>query len=271
MKHLLINRAVLITVLLCFFCLTGYGQRYHYRSYNSMHGSEKMMLKRSYFGFSLPVYKVDITENFFVDRSGLGKSGPSVDERFHTVAKSPFVPGLNKSIGMIGGSSFNIAKLSETSMIALDVASYVELTTIDVGVVKFSAVDSNKDDFVILNFGVPLTLMYKSGGEASLNTDNKLLFSIGAGIVPAVYGGTYGGVDGVYFKMRPYLVSEIGFVAGVGMKLRLAYFPGSTVLIDRTGRDIVGRDETTVIKMKAFSTGNTVLSLVFMIGVGHWD
>ncbi len=81
------------------------------------------------------------------------------------------------------------------------------------GKVSYSSIDAVSDNPFSFQVGMPLALLYKSGGEVSLNPENKTLFSIGAGFGPTLLLSGYGAAGSDLFKLRTFAMAEVGFLA----------------------------------------------------------
>ena len=72
------------------------------------------------------------------------------------------------------------------------------------------------------DMSVPVSLDYKSGGEAMLDRSKRTCFTVGAGIEPMLISGSWGvQVGSTVFRVFPFAKMEFGFVTGIAaFKLR---------------------------------------------------
>ena len=82
------------------------------------------------------------------------------------------------------------------------------------------------------NLAVPLTLDYKTGGEALFDKSYRTSFTVGAGLSPVMYGTNFGNIKKNKFGIRPFVHAEIGVFAAIEWKIRLSYMPGTTKVMD---------------------------------------
>ena len=253
------------------YCQFGGYHSYRYKSYNEMSGGEKKMSKRTYIGLSFPMMSLELQQKYQIDRSGT-PGLPSVDTNIHMTRNSLTKFGLKGAIGIIGGSCFKIASTSEKSMIAVDVACSVEIYNWAIGTVKYSKTDSTIANIFCLQGSLPISLVYKTGPEVNFKSNNRVIFSIGGGIAPAAGATGYGqAASGGYFKIRPFLVSEIGIWGGIAAKLRFTYYPGTVNLINATGNDLPGYTTNGDLTVTANGSGNFVISLLLLPMTSRWE
>ncbi len=225
---------------------------------------------RSYFGIDYPMMTLTMQQNYTIDRSALPNSGPSVDTTINISKKSPSKPGIKNVIGMIGGLSFKLAKTGKNSILALDVAGAIDLYTWNIGTVRYSVYDSAVSSVFCVQGNIPIALMLKVGPEATLDSKDKTMFSIGAGFCPSFADASYDQSDGGYFKLRAFLVTELGINFGMALKLRAVYYPGTVTFLNYTGNDLPGYNTNGNQTVTASGSGNFVLSLVIMLRSNQW-
>src|SRR5690606_25816261 len=79
---------------------------------------------------------------------------------------------------------------------------------------------------------LPISFNYKFGGDASLSRDNRTLLSAGAGIATSYITIDDNTNAEALIKAVPFVKGEVGFVWGVGFKLRATAFLGNYDLIN---------------------------------------
>ncbi len=273
---LMVQRFILICYLLSV-VIPAFGQFGHYHYYGNNSKSDKKVAERAYFGIEYPRMNLDMTQSYAIDRSTLPVSIPpstglpSVDTTIYISKKNSSKLGLKGALGIVGGTSFNLARLSETSMLALDVSASVEIYNWSVGIVKYSTVDSSVDPVFLVVERLPIALMYKTGCEASLSSANKLIFGIGGGIAPSFGESVYEQNSGGFFKFSPFLTAELGAWIGLGVKFRAAYYPGTYTFINASGNDLPAYTTNGNLTLLANGGSNFVFSFVLLLNSHQWD
>lgn len=242
--------------------------RHRYKSYNSMSKLEKTAYKRNYFGVTLPVTKLDFSASYY--NSDKSTSGSSVDQRVYWPKGSSLKPGMNSSLGFIGGYSAKLAKAGKISMIGLDIGMAGDVNNFKLDPLPFATSMGDADNFKTMTFRLPLILCYKSGGEVTMKKKDKLLFSIGAGVVPTGLFSEYRDLTSGSFALQSVLMTEVGGYFGLGMKLRLSYYPSTSIYFDK-------RDEyndgpyTERATLGAFTGGTLAISAIILTGASRWS
>jgi hypothetical protein len=262
-------KAVLVTIFLFF---TWYGssaqyggsRHHYYQSYGSYNDNGKRTLKKMYAAFSLPKMTMDIDAKYVVNRSSPGSSGPSVDTSIHLSKMS------GRSFGLSCGTFYNIARFDDKNMIALDVSFGFNYMEWDFGKVRFSSADMVSDKAFSLQFNLPLALVYKTGGEVKLDPNTPMLFSIGAGIAPTYMGSQYINASSGVFKVRSFVMAEIGAYIGIALKFRVSYYPSTLVYIDAPTNELPASTESGNFSVTGTGTGNFILSLLILPDSRRW-
>ncbi len=258
------------------FCLcllmagAAYGQHYNWGgSYRTRSEGEKRMKERTYIGVSMPIMNMNILSQY-------------ADTRSNSIASSLFSVGsggigMRKAIGLIGGACFKLVKLQEESMIALDVAMSFDLYNYNVG---FATMDTNNykisykytggnldENLVCEIFRLPISVMFKTGNEVTLNMSNKPMFSAGAGFAPSYISSAYATEIAGGFKVAPFVVAEIGMYC---LKLRAAYYFGNYTYVQATGDDMYTFNAPGEMLATASSSGTFVLTLAVLPSAYLW-
>ena len=210
----------------------------------------------------------ELDSKLMIDRSAaqtFNTRGPSVDTSINLNKK------CSGSYGFSSGTFFPITKINDHQMIALDASCGGYIYIFDYGPVKYSSVDLVKDKSDFYLFDLPIALMYKSGGEVSLDPEKKLLFSIGAGFDPTLVLGGYNSAGGALFKIRSFLTMEIGAYFGIAMKMKATYYPGTLITINDTESGLSDApDAYGTFTVNGSAQGSFLLSLVFLYHSRHW-
>ena len=166
----------------------------------------------------------------FKDKIG----GKEIDTTFTTAAR------LSKSISAFLGVSVPVAMPNERSMFCLDIEANI-LTgalTYDTVVVPLKYRDLKMAETIpFMVASLPISFNYKFGGDASLSRDNRTLLSAGAGIATSYITIDDNTKDDntkaeALIKAVPFIKAEVGFVWGVGFKVRGTAYLGNYNLID---------------------------------------
>lgn len=264
-------KSLLAGLFMLFSTVFAYGQfgrpYYHQRSYSSYGEKGRTWLKRAYISASLPFMTMEMDSKLVLDRSAAqtyNTPGPSVDTAIYLNKK------CSGSYGFSVGTFFPLAKFNDHQMLALDVAFGGYTYTFDYGPVKYSSVDIVTDKAFFYLFDWPVGLQYKSGGEVNLDPEKKLLFSIGAGFDPTLTLGGYDAAGGAMFRIRSFVMTEIGVHFGIAMKIRATWYPGSIVMIDDTEGGTTLPNNYGTFTVNGTGSGNFLLSLVVLQNSMHW-
>lgn len=264
-------RTFLLCLVITVYAIPGYGQygnHYHYRparAYSSYDSKGKKWLKRQFIAVHLPSMNLELDSKYMTGASGSYGTGPAIDTAIFLNKKS------SSSFGVSSGSFFPIARWNEKDMLAIEWSVAFMWYQFKYGKVYYSPVDYITDNASFLNVSMPIGLVYKNGGEVSLDPKNKVLFSFGGGFEPTFILGGYNSAGGASFKIRPYLMAELGMFFGIAAKIRATYYPGSVVMINDAGEhDMTGGSGNGQFSVYATGTNNFVLSLAILPYSFHW-
>jgi len=156
-----------------------------------------------------------------------------VQYRRDGVTDTGFTVALKSTSPMVGFINFNfpLAKLSKKSAFTLDVGfSYTAFTLkYDTAVVRDSMILT--EEFPVSVMSLPISFDFKTGGEATLSKENKLLFTAGIGIAPSYVMTDINPEASI--RALPFVKLEAGFFLGIAFKLRgMAYFGNAKYIND---------------------------------------
>jgi hypothetical protein len=162
-----------------------------------------------------------------------------VNYRADAVNDSSFKVALTSTAPMVGffNFTFPLAKVSDKSAFTLDIGfSYTAFTLkYDSVIVHDGKVQTEELPVSIMS--LPISFDFKTGGEATLSKENRLLFTGGIGIAPSYIMADINPEAAI--KAMPFVKLEAGFFLGIAFKLRgLAYF-GNAHYIDDDGMKAV--------------------------------
>lgn len=159
-----------------------------------------------------------------------------VQYRTNDVVDTSFKATLKSTAPMVGFLNFNfpLAKVSRKSAFTLDIGfSYTAFT------LKYDSVMINRDslalteEFPVSIMALPISFDFKTGGEATLSKENRLLFTAGIGVAPAYVMADIN--PEAKIKAMPFVKIEAGFFAGLAFKLRGLAYIGNARYIDDEG------------------------------------
>lgn len=155
--------------------------------------------------------------------------GKEIDTTFRTSAR------LTKSLSGFLGVSVPLAMPTEKSMLCLDIEANVlmgELTydTVTIPLTYKELYQTENMPFMMAS--LPISFNYKYGGDASLSRDHRTLLSAGAGIATSYITIDDGSGAEALIKAIPFVKAELGFVFGVGFKVRGTAYMGNYNMID---------------------------------------
>ncbi len=244
------------------------GGRYYasnYMHYDEYDPIKKKALKRQYLAFSYPMSTIQLDYIY--------KEHPKYGQKFDTSINLSKKSSI--AYGFSGGSFAKIAKLGNArQMLAFDWSIGGAYYTYNLVDYQDAAGDDLSLTALTMLFEAPLCLQYKTGGEASLNPKDKMLFSLGYGVAPtcAITGFAFsndaGGDVGadIVFKLRSYVMAEMGMYFGVAMKVRAMYYVKPFTLYKREEGDL----ETGKVSATLTGNSNIVLSLIILPFSPKW-
>lgn len=175
--------------------------------------------------------------------------------------------------GLALTQAFNLARFTESNS-ALHLSAGVQISIAQYSVVSDKMKLKNGMNFSIdreyINAIVPLGLDYKIGAEGAADQYLKTMFTLGAGA--ALIVNMDGGTEFMNVAGYPYVKAEVGYFAGIAMKLRLMYFIGEHTWYEGSfaDDDVAGLPNNSA-QYSVTSPGLLQLSLVFMPWSRTWD
>jgi hypothetical protein len=164
----------------------------------------------------------------------------SIDRYFNPLTNTKNTIALSKSFGFNGmsglvSSYFPLISTSEKGMVAFSLGGGGNIFNVDLGNISMDTLITPSAPATVAHILFPFSLDYKWGGEASLNKSDKVSFTIGAGVIPSLYGftlSTNSGYNKTKFVFQPFVKAEFGFFAGIEWKIRGMYQFGTANFID---------------------------------------
>lgn len=260
-------KALLLTLVVFFAAEVSHAQmgRYYatnYRHFDEYGTKKKKWLKRQYISLGMAFMNMEY--------SGKYREHPYVGNYTDTAIYLNKASSSSYCFGV--GSFANLARIQKKQMLAFDWSFGVHLY-------NFKLVDRDDpvDGKYTLNaatmmFEMPVGLSYRSGGEASLDPKDKMLFTAGVGFAPSValtalISSTLLSAAGVQFKMRPYITADMGYFFGVAMKAKVTYYLTPLELMNKLDGDIhTGQSSLTLT-----GSSNFVVSLVILPFSFKWN
>jgi hypothetical protein len=176
----------------------------------------------------------------------------STTYQYSNALQTTFLTGMRstKSSNIFIGTFFPVAKVSPKSAVTLDLAfTYTGFTfKQDSITIQSYNKDSSRfykagfaEEFPVSIMALPISIDFRTGGEATLSKENRTSFAIGAGVAPSYV--TVETNDGGNIKVIPFIKAEAGFFAGMEFKLRAMVYLGDAKYIDNklaNQADVVG-------------------------------
>lgn len=118
---------------------------------------------------------------------------------------------------------FLLSGLGEKSTLTLTYGGFAGLMNLVADPVTLEDDVTYKLELPAMVGGIPLSLDYKYGGEATLNKHDKTLFTLGLGVAPGFYMN-YNDLTPMPFRAVPFVKAELGFFCGLAFKLKASTF-----------------------------------------------
>jgi hypothetical protein len=166
-----------------------------------------------------------------------------------------------ESMAVFLSTFFPLGYISERSAIALDVGATASMFTFrhDTLITRNGPAQA---DIPIMLAGLPISIDFKTGGEVTLNKEQRHVFSGGVGVAPAMIQND---VD-MRIGAAPFIKLEAGFLAGMVFKVRGMLYLGQ-------GRYINDKDLTSGPWLTRKSNGpfGASVGLVIVPFAFGWD
>jgi hypothetical protein len=162
-----------------------------------------------------------------------------INYRSSSVSDTTFSTGITSTSPMSGFLSFTfpLARISERSAFTLDVGATYTAFNLQYDTVKMSDGIVLTEQMPVSIISLPISFDFKTGGEATLDKANRLLFTGGIGIAPSYVMADNNPEASI--KALPFVKLEAGFFLGLAFKLRGMAYIGNTNYIDDQGTKAV--------------------------------
>ena len=158
-----------------------------------------------------------------------------IEYRQDGVRDTSFNVALNSTAPMVGflNFTFPLAKVSKKSAFTLDIGfSYTAFTLrYDSTTVLDSMIVT--EDLPVSIMSLPISFDFKTGGEATLSKENRLLFTAGIGVAPSYVMADINPEASI--RALPFIKLEAGFFLGMAFKLRGMAYLGNARYINDEG------------------------------------
>ncbi|RYZ52112.1 MAG: hypothetical protein EOP49_10305 [Sphingobacteriales bacterium] len=223
---------------------------------------------RSYLGYEAGAFFSFAQRSFVATAPYTDENGIFQGEKTHTQKLKPWF------LGFAVGTYIPLSNLSPKSSVALDFGVNVTMWKGKTG--SFYLADSMRrahynSDFFLWQFGLPIMLDFKYGGEAIYDKGEAFSFTLGAGLQPAVSTGAVMRTDKLRGTISPVIKAEIGFFALVQWKIKATYL-GQTGDVYRVSSGNVGMEskpDGTTFRLTTTPAIN--LGISFMPFSYDWD
>jgi len=174
-------------------------------------------------------------------------------------------PLTAKAYGFGGEHYFPLGKLSDKSLMALTLGVDFLYTEIKTGELRLNGGQKFSPTFQIIQFNLPVGLMFKSGTDAVFRKNVKSGFSFGGGALLSASTALTGQSK---ISPRPYCVAEVAFYTGFCWKIRgTGYLGNSTIIRGEQSVGIGGSEQESNMTL----VGNTSFMLSLIITQFSWD
>jgi hypothetical protein len=261
-------------ITLAIFCFSAFGAvakapfKNRFKDYDGYSAAKKSRLKRYYFGYGIPVgMNLDITTKYVTDGdAGTGSVG---------ITREMKLTGVS-GYGFQEGTFYTLQKTGGHDAVCLELGFSEYFYKYNVGPVSYGSDATFTDESVVAIACMPIGIAYKSGGEVSMNKQDRSTLSFGVGIAPAMSIAKVFAVD-LKFGVRGYVAAEVGIFAGIEWKLRATYYTSNSTLINVSGDllDNVTKYNVTgslgTMDVKAVAGGDFNVALVILPFSFKWD
>ena len=253
---------------------------YHYRGYahnsnyfrrcNTVHRNGEFRSNGFSFSMGMPFMAANISQHYYQAQpdvlvNGVWMTNPNgapLDATLYNHLISTC------SISFNIGYTLPIIKLSDHSRIAIEALAGGEFYHWNIGTVHYSDNTSAFDSAYAQNFVVPLSLNYVFGGQ--VDGHSKFTGEIGVGDAFTFANSKYINSDH-RVSFRPFVMAEVGVLAGIPVKLRATAYLGDIILIDKPNGSLYNAMQADGnidgnLGVKMTGTGGFNLSLVLMPG-----
>lgn len=188
--------------------------------------------------------------------------------------------------GVTGSLDFSIpiSRISTASNVSLNIGLNAAMATFTHDTVVFGGTGSNliyAKERKLMVGGLPISIDFKTGGEAICCKARKALLTLGVGVQPSMIQLKEEGQDEIGYnppgkikvndpsasysriRMASFAKAEIGFVAGMAFKIRYVAYFGEMGMIKESVKD-------SDFKVSASGTFGSTLSLIIMPGSIGW-
>lgn len=195
-------------------------------------------------------YKNSINSNRFLRRLslGLGKhylfgtttldynGWDTVSKDFYATSLDQPIKLKNNVVGYIG-SFFPITTIGDNSMFVVNTELMASYATLTYDSVLFLGSRYHTQEIDAYKIGMMLSIEYRMGGDVPLNKSEGAMFTLGAGVNPCVVSSTdFAKIPPA--KFIPFIKGELGFFAGMAVKVRGIIYFGNSVYADETSQGI---------------------------------
>lgn len=199
----------------------------------------------------------------------------TVDNKFYSSITS-----MKASKTMVGSLDvyFPVAHMTPRSCFAINAGVNIIMNTLTHDTVVLGSTMSFQKDLKTSVIGVPISLDYKTGGDAAQSKDYGAMFTVGAGIQPMYIQSDGFKSEGSKSinqdtKILSFIKAEAGFRAGLAFKLRAMAYIGQLTLVDRQETIIKEGTTSTILGYRRTTSSGPLgytLQLIIMPGAIGW-
>jgi len=250
----------------CLFTANTFAQRAFFHTLNHFdeYGEGKRArLQRWYIGYGVPtLMNLDISTSYHPD--DISTTQP-IEQQF----KATGVSGR----GAQEGTFYILSRTGRQNAFCFELGFSEYIYTYSIGPFYYGSA-TIYDEPAVAIVGLPVGIAYKSGGEVSLNKNDKSTLSLGVGMAPTCSIAKILAPD-TRLNVRGYIALEIGLFAGIEWKLRATYYSGKMLLVNKQNDDLSYASHTIgvlgTMDVKAVASGDLNVALVILPFSFKWS
>lgn len=193
---------------------------------------------------------------------------PVANEYYHDTSSKSVK--TKRSWTFFVGTYIPVAIVTDKSMIDVSIELNASIFDISYDSLKVLGPRQYLSPVTSFRAGIPICVEYRSGGDITLNKNDKGMFLLGAGIMPCIVNSEDADII-VPYKAMPFIRAEAGFFAGLAFKVRATAFLGKSKYWHATSYDITHTYVKDQMLQTIEGSNGYNLSLIIMPFSGSWN
>jgi hypothetical protein len=245
-------------------------ERNYYSHFDEFSDKHKARLQRYYFGIGRPFMNIDVATHYVSPAYSATPPVAAID------AKQETMINMANGFGGMGGAFYPLMRTGAESAIGFDISASCFFYTYNIGPLNYGSTATFSDQSLAEVIGLPIGIVYKSGGEVTLNKNNRSIISFGFGIAPTASISKII-AEQISFNTRRYVMLDVGAFTGIAWKLRVTYYAGNLLLVNKLNDplDAVSASSTVgppgTMDVKATGASDLNISLLILPFSMKWD